>query len=414
MKTIVILGGGIGGIVTANELIKRLHTEHKIIIIEKNKEHAFAPSFLWLMNGSRKKANIINDISKLLKKGVEIINEEVLKINSDERLIETSGSKVNFDYLVVALGADLAPENIPGLQNSYETYFTFDGASKLNIALQKFKSGKIAVVVASLPYKCPAAPYEGAMLISDFFKRKGIERGEGGVEIDLFTPEPAPMPVAGTVLGESVKQVLVSREINFYPLHKLISVSADRKELQFEGKSAMSYDLLVVIPPHKSPEVIQNSGLAGPNGWIPVDRSTLQTNLENVYAIGDVTSVTIPGKWKPDVTMNLPKAGIFAHLQAEIVAERISSELKGETPKAEFCGDGFCMLETGEHAPGFAYGNFFGEPSPDVKIRNIGKSWHYGKVIFKKWWLSSLGVKKWLLKFVMKMGGIFMRIPIKF
>ena len=218
-----------------------------------------------------------------------------------------------------------------------------------------------------MPYKCPAAPYEGALLISDFFVKKAIRNN---IDISIYSPEPYPMPVGGPVLGEAVKQVLTSKGIKLFTQHKIFEVDNFNKELLFENNSKYKYDILIIIPRHKVPTVIQHSKLAGDNGWIPVDRSTLQTKLPNIYAIGDNSAISIPGKWKPEVPLMLPKAGIFAHLQAEIVAERITAQINNETPSAVFCGDGFCMLEAGEHKAGFAYGNFFGAPSPDVKIRN--------------------------------------------
>ncbi len=410
MKTIVILGGGVGGIVTANELRKRLHPEHKIIVIEKNRVHAFAPSFLWLMTGTRKTHEIAVEMSSLLHRGIDIRNEEVTAITPGENYVETEKGKIHFDYLVAALGAELHPELLPGLLSEAHDYYTANGADSLYKALQKFNKGKIALVIASLPYKCPAAPYEGAMLISDFFTQKGYRRN---IEISLFTPEPYPMPVGGPALGESVKQVLESKKINFYPQYKIIEVDGQKRKLLFENNSKYDYDLLVVVPPHKAPGVVQRSSLAGENGWIPVDRLSLQTRYPNVYAIGDVTAVSIPGRWKQDVPLMLPKAGVFAHLQAESVAHRISDEIKGISPKSEFCGDGFCMLEAGEHTAGIAFGNFFASPSPEVKIRNVRKAWHYGKILFEKWWLSPFGIKKSFLKLMMKTGSKMMRIPIK-
>lgn len=377
MKTVVILGGGVGGIVTANELRKRLGSEHKIILIEKNSVHAFAPSFLWLMTGQRSKKQISSNVSSLMLKGIDILNEEVISIKPEESCVETDKNRVIYDYLVVALGAELHPEALPGLPADSHNYYTIDGADRLYKILQKFDSGKVAIVIASLPYKCPAAPYEGAMLIADLFAQK--ENGEE-VEISLYTPEPFPMPVGGPVLGESVKQVLELKKINFYPQHKIFEVDGQKKKLLFENKSKFGYDLLITIPPHKAPAVIQNSQLSGDNGWIPVDRSTLLTRFPNVYAIGDITAVSIPGRWKAGVPLMLPKAGIFAHLQAEIVAQRITDEIKGNPVKTEFCGDGFCMLEAGEHAAGIAFGNFFASPSPEVKIRDVKKTWHYGKI----------------------------------
>lgn len=409
-KTILILGGGVGGIVTANALRKLLPVNHKIILIEKNRIHSFAPSFLWLMTGQRSMDKISKDISSLLHKNIAIRNEEVLKIYPEEKYVMTDKEKINFDYLVVALGAELHRESLPGLTEDAHDYFTINGADKLWTALDTFSKGKIAIVIASLPYKCPAAPYEGAMLISHYFSRKGIRND---VEISLYTPEPLPMPVAGPQLGESVKQILESKKIKYFPLHKIYEVDGTKKELLFEGNGSYAYDMLIVIPPHKAPSVILHSSLAGENGWIPVDRSTLQTKFQNVYAIGDNTSLSIPGRWKPEVPMMLPKAGVFAHLQAEVVAKRISDEVKGIKPEKIFCGDGFCMLEAGEDVAGLAYGNFFGEPAPDVRLRKTGRTWHWGKILFEKWWLSPLGFKKFILHQMLNIGRRIMRIPVK-
>lgn len=409
VKTILILGGGIGGIVVANTLRKLIPNEHKIILIEKNRIHSFAPSYLWLMIGDRKPEKICTDISKLLLPNIELVNAEANALLLKDNKIQTTLGSYSYNYLIIALGAEIVPEAIPGLNDDYHTYFTFDGAQKLFNTLSQFKRGKIALVICSLPYKCPAAPYEGAMLIANFFRRKGIKNN---VQINIYTPEPLPMPVAGSALGEAVRKVLQSRAIGFFPLYKLKTVNSSKKELYFEGKESIPYDLLVAIPPHTSPKVIRSSGLAAGTGWVPANLATLQTKIENVYALGDVTGIQIPGRWKPDVPMMLPKAGIFAHLQAEIVAKRIADEIKGRSPKDEFCGDGFCMLEAGEHLAAFAYGNFYREPSPDVRLRKVGKIWHLGKVLFEKWWLSPIGLKRSLLHQSITIGRKIMRIPV--
>jgi sulfide:quinone oxidoreductase len=137
---------------------------------------------------------------------------------------------LTYDYLVVALGAELAPETIPGLAEGGHTFYTFEGAAKLRDALKDFPGGKIAVVVAGLPFKCPAAPYEGAMLIADFFRKRGLQ---DKVELFLFTPEALPMPVGGPQLGEAVKQMVEGRGIHFRPLHKLTAVDDRARLLSF-------------------------------------------------------------------------------------------------------------------------------------------------------------------------------------
>ncbi|MGK5090530.1 hypothetical protein WDW89_00785 [Deltaproteobacteria bacterium TL4] len=141
-----------------------------------------------------------------------------------------------------------------------------------------------------------------------------------------------------------------------------------------------------------------------------MDRSTLKTKYENVYAIGDITAVSIPGLWNPDVPMMLPKAGVFAHRQGEIVAQRIAAEIQGTSVEATFNGVGYCMLETGDGLAGFASGEFFAEPAPNLKLRPIGKTWHLGKVLFEQWWLSSFGIKRGILHSALVLGEKILKI----
>jgi len=261
MKTIIILSGGVGGIVTANELSSHLNSDHKIILIEKNSEHTFAPSYLWQMNGDRKKNQIKVPLKSLLKKNIEAVNATVNAIVPAEKKITADGKEYHYDFLIIALGADLAPEKITGWDENIHTFYTLDGAAKLNEALENFQGGKVAVLVSSMPYKCPGAPYEGAMLIEDFFADKGLGKK---VEVDLFSPEPQPLP--GPELVNSVKSILDKKGIRIHPKMQFDSVDTKSKQLFFNGKESFKYDLLIVVPPHQAPEVIRKSDLANAYG----------------------------------------------------------------------------------------------------------------------------------------------------
>jgi sulfide:quinone oxidoreductase len=157
---------------------------------------------------------------------------------------------------------------------------------------------------------------------------------------------------------------------------------------------------------------VREAGLANEAGWVPVDRTTLATPQENVYALGDVTAIPLPGRWKPEVPLMLPKAGVFAHVQAKVVARRIAAEILGTPVQETFCANGYCMLEAGGDLAGFAFGNFFAEPSPQVELRQMGKVWHWGKVLLEKWWLAPFGLKRKALDLALRLGGQWQRVPI--
>src|SRR5581483_7146057 len=140
--------------------------------------------------------------------------------------------------------------------------------------------------------------------------------------------------------------------------------------------------------------------------------ATLATADERIFAIGDCTSVPLPGRWDPAVPLVLPKAGVFAHAQALIVARRLAAKLGHRETAETFCGDGFCMLEAGEDLAGFAYGDFFARPAPEVHLRKIGRSWHTGKVLFEKWWLSRPGPKRGLLELALRGGARAVGMPL--
>lgn len=400
-KTILILGGGVGGIVTANALRRRLDPEHRVVVVDKRGEYVFTPSLLWVMVGWRQPAQISKDLSRLLHSGVEVRRAEVQEIDPERSVVRAGGEELAYDYLVVALGADLAPEAMPGFAEAAHTPFDLPGATALWSALQGFEGGRVAVLVAATPYKCPAAPYETALLLDDHFRRRGMR---DRVEMAVYTPEPAPMGVAGPAMGEAVVGMLQAKGITFNPLLNLTRIDPAQKTLIFGNREAAAFDFLAGVPPHKSPRVVRDSALANPAGWIPVDKRSLATSFENVYAIGDVTSIVL-ANGKP-----LPKAGVFAHGEGETVAARIAEAVQGAAPRNEFDGMGYCWIEMGGGAAGFASGDFYAEPDPVVPVPRPGRLLHAGKVLYEKWWMGE-GLTRAAAGLGLRLGSRFLNIP---
>ncbi len=383
-KTILILGGGVGGYTAATELRARLPRAHRVIVVDRDARPAFAPSFLWLMTGGRASNAIRKDLHALTQQGIEFVNASVDAIDPAARRVTTSNDALDYDYLIVALGAELAPETIPNLAATAHTPYSLSGAENLRDARRDFGGGRVVVVIASLPYKCPAAPYETALLLDADLARRRVPH-----TVEIYTPEGLPMPVAGPAIGKEVKQILDQRGIGFHPKVKLTAVSPESKELSFDDGTKTNFDFLVAVPPHRAPRVARESGLADASGWIPIDRLTMKTSVEGVYAIGDITANKIPGRHFPDVPLMLPKAGVFAHGQAKVVAHNIAGEILGQSAAQVWDGFGACFLETGAGQAGFATGFFYAEPAPQVDLRAPNAAWHVGKVMLEKEWHAS-------------------------
>lgn len=377
-QTVAILGGGTGGVVLANTLRRLLGREHRIVVVDRNEHHEFAPSLLWMMLGQRRPEQIRRPLARLQRKGIEVLRAEVQALDLGGRTVQTSQGNLPYDYLVVTLGAETTLDPIPGLAEAGHDLYSVQGVQRLHGALQQFRGGRVVVLVARAPFKCPAAPYEAAMLLESHFRARGIR---ADIDLSVYTPEPQPMPVAGPALGGAVAGMLQQRGIRYFPKWTVTAVDPGSRQIRFENGESAPFDLLVAVPVHRSPAVVRESGLAGETGWVPVDAGTLQTRIEKVYALGDVTAIKLANG------MMLPKAGVFADAQAEALAQRLADEVDGRLPQRRFDGNGYCFLELGDGMAGYASGNFYAAPNPAVRMRKPGRLLHWGKVAFEKWWL---------------------------
>ncbi len=370
--SVVILGGGIGGIAAANRLRRRLGGEHRITLINKHPEFSFAPSYLWVMTGARKASQITKPLSGLQRRGIDLEIGNIEEIDPVERKVTVQGREIYGDHLIVALGADYNAESIPGLADSGTTFATLLGAESLSRSIPEIQRGKVVINTAAALYRCPAAPYESALLIDAMLRRKGIR---GRVDIELHAAEPAPLAVAGSNVSEAVKEILHRRSIDYYPSHQI--TSAENGLLHFSDGQSVSFDLLAYMPPIKPPSVLSTSKLAGSTGWIEVDPNSLLTQFPGVYAIGDSTNIPL------QIGKPLPRAGVFAHSQALVVADNIASMIKGDSHTAAFDGHGGCFLESDFHRASYASGNFYAPPSPKVNVKSPSRRSHIAKVVFE-------------------------------
>lgn len=373
--TTVILGGGFAGITAANTLRRLLPAEHEIIVIDASPNFYVGAGKTWIMLGEQTFAQVSQPRAALLESGVRFVEANVDSIALSDRTVTAGKHVFKYDFLVVALGAELNMSAVPGLAEAAQTFYTVDGAQRLKPVLEQFAGGDIVMLIPRAPFKCPPAPYEAALLLHAAFEHRGLS---DKVRLSLHTLEGAPMATAGPEMGQYIKGELAKRNISYFPGRRASHVDSAAQRVVFDDGSDARYDLLIAIPPHEAPKVVRDAQLVNQSGWIPVDPKTLQVkqpaDTANVYAAGDVTVVPLPGRYKPDVGLSLPKAGVFAADHGRVIGHQIAAKILGRTTDAVFEGKGYCFLETGHQQAVKAEGSFFEMPHPVMQKRAPDKA----------------------------------------
>ena len=257
---------------------------------------------------------------------------------------------------MVALGAEPRPDLVPGLAEHAHNVWDAGGVPALRSALERLRGGRIAVVIAGVPYTCPPAPYECAMLLDDHLRERGLRER---TRITVATVQPMLLPNAGKEGSAWLAGELEARGIDFEVGRKIERFAPGRVVF---ADAELEADLVIAVPPHRAPAVVRESGLAGEGGWIRVDPSTLATAWANVFAVGDVTAIRLANG------LPLPKAGVMAELEGQRVAAAIAADVRGEAPPPGFDGKGFCFLEVGKAAAALIQGDFFAAPEPRITL----------------------------------------------
>ncbi|MEW6604365.1 MAG: FAD/NAD(P)-binding oxidoreductase [Thermoproteota archaeon] len=379
-KRILILGAGFGGLAAATELRKGLGQDHRVIIIDRKKSFMMGLVKLWILEGSRKLEESQTPLEGLNAKGIEYLNDEVTKIDIAQNRVQAKDHGwIEYDYLIVALGAELAPDRIAGFVGRGYNLYDAQQVPGLREKLLALERGRVAVAIMGMPYKCPPAPYEASMLIDSMLTRHGTRNN---IELDIYSPAPIALPVAGPQISANVVDIVSQRGIRFHPSHKLKSVTDNK--LEFENGSKADYDVLVGIPPHKVPEIVREAGLTD-GDWVAVDRKTMKTKFKNVYAVGDVTEIKAG-------SLALPKAGIFAEEEAKVAARQIIDEISARPAVATFAGQGYCFMDVGNSRAGYLEGDFFNPAGPSLRLeapseRNFQKKQDFERTRLKEWLL---------------------------
>jgi len=380
-KRILILGAGFGGLETANSLSEKMGADYNITLIDKSNSFFIGFSKFDVMFKRKTEEEIKYPYAKIKNPNVHFVQDTITDIDIENKMVSTIESQFLYDYLIIALGADLDLGAIPGfIQSGSHEFYSLQGARMLRKKLEEFERGNIVLSIFSKPYKCPPAPFEGILQIHDFFKEKGLL---DKVTLKMVIPAPKPLPVSNDV-SDRIVRLLKEKNIELITNTKIIRVEFSQKIALAENGTPIPYDLFIGVPIHVAPLVVQESDL-GSEGFIPVSPDNLETKVANVYAIGDVNKI-------PAGNEAVAKAGVFAEDGAKTVVADILQKEGIEKGKRKFEAAGSCFFEFGEGKVAKVKANFLGGDKPQVTFDTSSEDFAEDKINFvedrKKRWFN--------------------------
>ncbi len=347
MKTVLILGAGFAGLELATMLSNEVPDKVDVTIVDSSDAFVFGFSKLDLMFGRDDLDGVRIPYAHLDKPSVRFVQETVLTIDPEHRRVTTDATTYEPDILVVALGADLDPAATPGMVEEGSEFYTVEGADRVSHLLPAFAGGDVIVGVLGNFFKCPAAPFETAIMMHDYLEKKGLRTRS---TIKVVSPMASPIPISPEA-SAGILEAAGERDIEWWPQSKVTALDPATKIATLESGQTLPYGLFLGIPVHRAPQVVVDSALAE-DGWIPVDHRTFATKFESVYAVGDVTSAPVP------------RVGVIAEGEAHTLAEVLIHQIRGGDAPEPYQGKVTCYIEFGGPTVARFEANFLSGPTP--------------------------------------------------
>ncbi len=363
---ILILGGGFGGLEAAVRLREALPESAEVTLIDRSDSFVIGSRNIDVLAGQETPAGVRHSYRPLRERGVHVVQDAILEIDPHSSRVRTERATWSYDYLLVGLGAELAPEATPGFAERGHHFYNPEAAGRLHDKLRTLESGTLVLSIFGAPYRCPPAPFEGVVAIDSVLRELGTR---DQIDIVVTVPGSAPLPFSPET-SELVQNQLSKRNIEIQTDRQIAGLRPaqtpandagdSRTVVEFADGSQMEADLFAGVPLHRPPQVVRDSPL-GNGAWAEVDRHTLATSFDNVFAAGDCAAIG-------DGNVTVPKAGVFAEESARVASEHIAARIQGQEATAEFRGEGACYFQLPSGEVAALRASFFGGPTPQVRL----------------------------------------------
>lgn len=406
MKQLVILGAGTAGTMVANRLRRTLADDWRITLVDQSETHYYQPGFLFIPFGIYSQRDVVKPERDFVPPGVEFVVSPIELIEPERRRVRLSkdGRSLDYDFLVIATGTHIRPDQTPGLaehewRRSIFDFYTLEGAVALAKHLRIWKGGRLVVNVVDNPIKCPVAPLEFLMLADWFFRERGMRD-----RVELIYATPLSGAFTKPIAAKHLSNLLQEKEIQVVPDFMVERVDPDAKKLISYDEQEVAYDLLVSVPLNMGAEVIARSGLGDSLNYVAVDKHTfVSPKYPEIFALGDAAALPTS------------KAGSVAHFAVECFAENFVHYVEGLEMPHKFDGHANCFIESGFGKALLIDFNYDVEPlSGHYPLPGIGpltllkesEANHWGKLMFRwVYWHVLLKGRPLPLPALMSMAG---------
>jgi len=323
MANVLVLGGGFGGLVTAERLAASIGSEHTVTVVAPNRKFTFYPGLVQLAFGRCDPEDITFDLDARLKEvGVRYVQGEMIRIHPVRRRVEVAGEDFNgeigYDYLVLALGRRLATEKIPGFFENAQHLLGLKAAQKFGQLVEDFREGRIIVGLCP-DARLPVPVCETAFALAKKFDEEMLD---GRVRISVIFPGSLQEAFGGADLHKELEAAFERHGINV--LYDIPIREVSFNQVHSDLGHHIDCDLLMLVPPFRGNSALRELGITDESDFVRVNAFMRVHEMERTYAVGDI------------VAFSGPKIAHMAVRQAEVAAANILSELNGKTPEEEY------------------------------------------------------------------------------
>ena len=418
MARIVVLGGGIGGMSQVYELRKALGKAHELVLVSDSDRFEFTPSNPWVAVGWRKEKAITVDLPERMRRfGIAFHSQGAKRVRpADNQVDLNDGTRVGYDFLVIATGPKLAFDEVPGLgpHGGYTQSICKTGHAGRSFAdFEQLVANPGPVVIGAAPAaSCFGPAYEYAFILdTELRKRKIRDR----VPMHFVTPEPYIGHLGLDGVGDTkslMESELRNRHITWTTNARIDQVGVGTiryTEVDEDGNDRKSHERVfrhaMILPAFKGIDAVAGiEGLVNPRGFVLIDEFQRNPAFSNVYAVG--VCVAIPPVGPTPVPTGAPKTGYMIESMVTATTRNIESALTGREPQSRATWNALCLADFGDG--GVAFLALPQMPPRNTNWASQGKWVHLAKIGFEKYFLHKVRAGKaesYYEKAVLKMLG---------